>query len=56
MVVVWSFCFELNIFSPLASSAKTKNFGALEYFLPIDKRDMSERFYQFERLWSNDKG
>jgi hypothetical protein len=57
MVVVRSFCFELNIFSPFILSTKNEERWSPFYiFSPIDKRNMSERIYQSERWWNTGKG
>jgi hypothetical protein len=49
-MVVWSFCFGLNIFSPLALIAKNEDVESPSYiFSPIGKGNMSEGLYQFER-------
>jgi hypothetical protein len=45
-MVVWSFCFGLNIVSPLALSAKNGELESPLILSPIDKRNMSERLYQ----------
>jgi hypothetical protein len=50
MVVVRSFCFGLNIFSPLALIAKNGERWSPPYvFSPNDKISMSEGLYQFWR-------
>jgi hypothetical protein len=49
MVVVRSFCFGLNILSPLALITKHRDFESPIYFSPIRKRNMSEGLYQFEK-------
>jgi hypothetical protein len=56
-VVVRSFCFGLNTFSPFGiNRQKRRTWEPFYIFSPIDKRNMSERLYQFERLKSNNKG
>jgi hypothetical protein len=57
MVVVWSFCFGLNIFSPFGINCqKQRTLEPFFIFSPIDKRNMSERLHQFERWWNTGKG
>jgi hypothetical protein len=56
MVVVRSFCFGLQPFSPLALIAKNGDFESpFNTLSPIGKRNMSDRLYQFESLWNTDK-
>jgi hypothetical protein len=57
MVVVRSFCFGLNIFSPFG--IKRQKQRALEPFLlspPLVQVNMSERLYQFESDVDDDEG
>jgi hypothetical protein len=58
MLVVRSFCFGLNIFSPFGiKRQKTETLRTLLYtFSPIGKRNMSEELYQLRDVRSDDEG
>jgi hypothetical protein len=51
MVVVRSFCFGLNIFSPFGiNRQKQRTLEPFYIFSPIDKINMSEGLYQFGEI------
>jgi hypothetical protein len=55
-MVVRSFCFGLNTFSPLTFIAKNGELESPFTFSPVGKINMSEEFIPIESFLSNGKG